>query len=35
MHKPKSLGEAIKLQGIKPSDVLTLISVIAKNKELN
>jgi tRNA uridine 5-carboxymethylaminomethyl modification enzyme len=35
MYKPKSLGEAIKLQGIKPSDVLTLISVIAKNKELN
>lgn len=35
MHKPKSLGEAIKLQGIKPSDVITLISVFAKNKELN
>lgn len=30
MYKPKSLGEAVRLQGIKPSDVITLISVFVK-----
>lgn len=31
-YKPKTFGEALHLQGIKPSDVITLISILSKLK---